>query len=157
MWLLTSNAFLALLMPATAALRYWASRRGTKPGSLAILALRSFAESGQIQNTINVAMPELDTTMFTAARFQPCPNQVFFQLKTQNAHRRSAISASMMAGCSIGASIVRYSITAATRGISFVGGFFFDEGMGRKNFQLKDGKEKVEVAVTPVSKVLWGD
>lgn len=80
-WLLVSNTFQALLVLAAAAIRYWASRDGTGPGgeysavydlfvrrlmidtALGILAVLSFAESGQIANALNVSMPELNTTM----------------------------------------------------------------------------------------------
>lgn len=161
-WLLVSNAFQALLMLAAAAVRYWFSRRDTGPGAMAILALLSFAESGQIVNALNVSMPELNTTMITGALIQLCTDKKFFQLKNAKRNRRLAFFASMMVGCFIGASIQRYStpsaalvIIAATKGILFFS-FFFNKGMVKKKFQLEDGIEKVEGAVTP-SKVLWGD
>lgn len=165
-WLLVSNAFQALLMLAAAAVRYWVSRRATGPGAMAILALLSFAESGQIANALNVAMPELNTTMITGALIQLCTDKKFFQLKNAKRNRRLAFFASMMAGCFIGAGILAHStpsaalvITAATKGILFFS-LLFNRGMmkkKKKKFQLEDGGKKVEGAVTPVSKVLWGD
>ncbi|CAK3995068.1 hypothetical protein AC579_3647 [Lecanosticta acicola] len=162
-WLLISNAFQALLMLAAAAIRYFYSRNSTGPGALAILALLSFAESGQIANALNVAMPELNTTMVTGALIQLCTDKNFFALKNAKRNRRLAFYASMLTGCFIGAALLKYSspsaalvVCAATKGLLFVS-FFCNRGLVEKRFGLEDGREKSEGTVTPASRVLWGD
>ncbi|KAK4506455.1 hypothetical protein PRZ48_000187 [Zasmidium cellare] len=162
-WLLTSNAFQALLMLSAAAIRYFVSRSPTGPGALAILSLLSFSASGQIANALNVSMPELNTTMITGALIQLCTDRKIFAWHNVKRNRRLAFYVSMLVGCFIGASIVKYRspsavlvVCAATKGAIFLS-FFFNRGMVEKRRVLEDGNCKTEGAVTPVSRVLWGD
>ncbi|KAF2171394.1 hypothetical protein M409DRAFT_50841 [Zasmidium cellare ATCC 36951] len=162
-WLLTSNAFQALLMLSAAAIRYFVSRSPTGPGALAILSLLAFSASGQIANALNVAMPELNTTMVTGALIQLCTDRKIFALHNVKRNRRLAFFCAMLCGCFIGASIVRYRspsavlvVCAATKGAIFLS-FFCNRGMVERRRVLEDGACKTEGAVTPVSRVLWGD
>lgn len=150
-------------MLAAAAIRYWYSRDSTGSGALAILTLLSFAESGQIANALNVNMPELNTTMITGALIQLCTDKNFFSLKNAKRNRRMAFYVSMLAGCFIGAAILRYSspsaclvVAAATKGLLFFT-FLGNRGMVEQRLRLEDGGEKVEGTITPASRVLWGD
>lgn len=162
-WLLVTNAFQALLILAAAALRYFVSRRATGPGAMGILALLSFAESGQIANALNVSKPELNTTMITGALIQLCTDAEFLKVRNAKRDRRLAFVVSMLVGCFIGASILRFStpsaalvVVASTKGLLFFS-FLFNHGLVERTFRLEDGTEKVEGTITPASRVLWGD
>ncbi|EME87565.1 uncharacterized protein MYCFIDRAFT_129567, partial [Pseudocercospora fijiensis CIRAD86] len=162
-WLLISNSFQAILMLAAAAIRYWVSRQSTGPGAMAILACLAFAESGQIANALNVSMPELNTTMITGALIQLCTDKDFFKVHNTKRNRRLAFFAAMLAGGFIGTAVLAKRspsavivVVAAMKG-ALVISFFFNRGLVQKKMQLEDGNERVEGAITPASRVLWGD
>ncbi|SMY20482.1 unnamed protein product [Zymoseptoria tritici ST99CH_1A5] len=162
-WLLVSNAFQALLMLAAAAIRYFVSRHETGSGALAILALLSFAEAGQIATALNVGMPELNTTMITGALIQLCTDRRIFAWRNVKRNRRLAFFASILAGGFVGAGTMRWRspsaalvVAAAIKGflvITFLG----NRGLVEKTKVLEDGGHKVEGTATPATRVLWGD
>ena len=162
-WLLLSNIFQAFLVLAAAAIRYWGSRNRTGPGALGILTCLAFAESGQIANAINTAMPELNTTMITGALIQLCTDRHIFRLHNPKRNRRLAFLGSMFVGCFIGAGVLSTSspsavlvVAAGLKG-ALVLSFLLNRGMVDKTTHLEDGEKKVEGHVTPASRVLWGD
>lgn len=162
-WLLIANSFQALLMLAAAAIRYWGSRESTGPGAMGILACLAFAESGQIANALNVSMPELNTTMITGALIQLCTDKDILRLHNTKRNRRLLFFTAMLLGCFMGAAVLSERspsavivVVAAIKG-GLVLSFFFNHGLVQRKTQLEDGNEKVEGAITPVSRVLWGD
>ncbi|PPJ56214.1 hypothetical protein CBER1_09384 [Cercospora berteroae] len=162
-WLLISNFFQAALFLAAAAMRYWASRDGTGPGAMGILAVLSFAQSGQIANALNVGMPELNTTMITGALIQLCTDPEIFKLHNLKRNRRFAFFCSMLLGCFLGAGVLKASspsallvLVASMKG-ALVSTFLFNRGIVEKKTHLENGEKKIEGHATPVTRVLWGD
>ncbi|KXT17765.1 hypothetical protein AC579_3647 [Pseudocercospora musae] len=162
-WLLISNSFQAILMLAAAAIRYWVSRNRTGSGAMAIIACLAFAESGQIANALNVSMPELNTTMITGALIQLCTDKDIFKVHNTKRNRRLAFFTAMLAGCFIGTAVLAKRspsavivVVAAMKG-ALVISFLFNRGLVEKKMQLEDGHERIQGAITPASRVLWGD
>jgi uncharacterized membrane protein YoaK (UPF0700 family) len=162
-WLLVSNALQAFLLLAAAAIRYFVSRKQTGPGALAILALLSFAEAGQIATALNVNMPELNTTMITGALIQLCTDPDILKLRNPKRDRRLAFFVALLLGCFVGAGTMRWRsptaalVVAAAIKWFLVITFFFNRGVVERRRREEDGNEKVEGSVEPVRRVLWGD
>ncbi|KAF2209719.1 hypothetical protein CERZMDRAFT_46710 [Cercospora zeae-maydis SCOH1-5] len=162
-WLLISNSFQAALFLAAAAMRYWVSRKQTGPGAMGILAMLSFAQSGQIANALNVGMPELNTTMITGALIQLCTDPDIFKLHNLKRNRRIAFFCSMLLGCFIGAGLLKAAspsavlvLVASMKG-ALVSSFLFNRGIVEKTTNLESGEDKTESHATPVTAILWGD
>lgn len=162
-WLLASNLFQALLVLAAAAVRYWTPRVRVGGPALAIITLLSFAESGQISTALNVNMPELNTTMITGALIQLCTDRDIFKLHNPKRDRRLAFFISMLLGAYVGsAALNNYSpsmvlvLVAALKGF-LVATFFLNRGIVELVSRDEQGIERVSGAVTPATKVLWGD
>lgn len=163
-WLISSQLFQALCILAATAVRYWSSRRSNGPAALGVLALLSFAMSGQIATALNVNMPELNTTMITGALIALASDPNLFKWKNSKRTRRMAFFASIEAGSFIGAAVLNYRSPTATILVcaclkfAIVITFFFNRGIVKQMRELEDGrKEKTDGAVTPVSRILWGD
>lgn len=171
-WLLASNLFQLLLILAAAAIRYFVSREPTGHGAIGVLALLAFAMAGQISTALHVKMPDVNTTMITGALISLCTERNIFKLRAPRRDRLLAFFASMVVGCFIGATILRFSTPSAalvavacTKGvITFT--FLFNRGMIKTRLSDdEDGDRKggfkgdgaVGGAVTPVSRILWGD
>lgn len=160
-WLLVSNLFQALLVLAAAAIRYFdMPRQGTGASALAIIALLSFAESGQIATALNVNMPELNTCMITGALIMLCTDQNLFKLKNPKRDRRLAFFLSMLLGNYAGsAALSQYSpslvlvLVAALKGF-LVFTFLLNCGVMQRLVSTEQGEQKTHGAVTPAKQVL---
>ena len=163
-WLMASQLFQALSILAATAVRYWSSRERTGPAALGVLALLSFAMSGQIATALNVNMPELNTTMITGAVITLMSDKDLFKLKNNKRTRRVLFFASIEVGSFVGAALLNYRSPTATLlfcacvKFGIVATFLFNRGIVHKVRELEDGRsEKTDGAITPVSKILWGD
>lgn len=64
-WLVATNLFQTLLVFAATAVRVWAPRKKAGDATLGVVALLSFASSGQIAMAVGVGLAELNTVMIT--------------------------------------------------------------------------------------------
>lgn len=174
-WLLASNLFQLLLILAAAAIRYFVSREPTGHGAIGVLALLAFAMSGQISTALHVKMPDVNTTMITGALISLCTERNIFKVRCPRRDRLLAFFTSMLIGCFIGATILRFSTPSAalvavacTKGF-ITATFLFNRGLvktrlseeeeGNRLYGLKGDKGGGGGggAITPVSRILWGD
>lgn len=167
-WLLASTIFQLLLILAAAAIRFFVSREPTGSGAVAILALLAFAMAGQVTTALHVKMPDVNTTMITGAIISLCTARDIFKLRAPRRDRLLAFVASMTAGCFVGATILHFSTpSAALVAVACTKGFItltflFNRGLVKERLSEEDGRvEKGDKqrggAITPVSRILWGD
>jgi uncharacterized membrane protein YoaK (UPF0700 family) len=163
-WLAISQFIQAFMILGATAVRYWTNRTNVGGGAGGVLALLAFAMSGQIATALNVNMPELNTTMITGALVALMSDKDLFALRNTKRLRRILFFASMEAGSFTGAALLNFRsptsvlLFCACMKFGIAGTFIFNKGMVRPVRQLEDGRvEKGDGAVTPVSKILWGD
>jgi uncharacterized membrane protein YoaK (UPF0700 family) len=163
-WLAISQFMQAFLILSATAVRYWTTRTNVGASAGGVLTLLAFAMSGQIATALNVNMPELNTTMITGALIALMSDKDLFALRNTKRLRRILFFASMEAGSFIGAALLNFRsptsvlLFAACVKFGIAATFLFNKGIVRPVRQLEDGRrEKLDGAVTPVSKILWGD
>ncbi|KAK5737149.1 hypothetical protein LTR17_006932 [Elasticomyces elasticus] len=100
-WLIASNTFQTLLVLIATVLQI------SGGSAIAVIALLSFASSGQIAMVASVGMPELNTTMVTSTLIQLSHDPHIFRRQNPARSRRILFYISFLAGCSAGAMAAR--------------------------------------------------
>ncbi|KAK5721865.1 hypothetical protein LTR15_006458 [Elasticomyces elasticus] len=100
-WLIASNAFQTVLVLIATVLQI------SGGSAVAIIALLSFASSGQIAMAASVGMPELNTTMVTSTLIQLSHDPYIFYRHNPARTRRVLCYTSFLVGCSAGAMAAR--------------------------------------------------
>ncbi|KAK3648905.1 hypothetical protein LTR56_003809 [Elasticomyces elasticus] len=100
-WLIASNAFQTVLVLIATVLQI------SGGSAVAIIALLSFASSGQIAMAASVGMPELNTTMVTSTLIQLSHDPYIFYRHNPARTRRLLVYISFLVGSSVGAAAAR--------------------------------------------------
>ncbi|KAK4959819.1 hypothetical protein LTR10_002707 [Elasticomyces elasticus] len=100
-WLIASNAFQTVLVLIATVLQI------SGGSAVAIIALLSFASSGQIAMAASVGMPKLNTTMVTSTLVQLSHDPYIFYRHNPARTRRVLFYISFLTGCSAGAMAAR--------------------------------------------------
>ncbi|KAF2774568.1 hypothetical protein EJ03DRAFT_263329 [Teratosphaeria nubilosa] len=163
-WLIGMNFFQVLLVLGAAAIRWWAPRVRAGGSALGVVALLSFASSGQIAMAVGVGLAELNTTMITGTLVQLSNDPSILKANNPARNRRVMFYTSLLAGCFIGAAAYKLDaalgllLTAAVKLLATVS-FFLNPGVVEvNNLDREKADERPRTGtITPVSKILWGD
>ncbi|KAK4981771.1 hypothetical protein LTR66_009730 [Elasticomyces elasticus] len=163
-WLMFSEFFQTCLIFGATALRYWGNKDKTGPHALGVIALLSFASGGQVALPIGLGIPELNTTMITAALVSLANDRNIFKKFAENRRRNRLVGAylAFLGGAYVGATTNEFcwpAVTLLVAGIGkmcVIGMFLFNGGHEHNKPGPPESMESTRSSIT-LSRVFWGD